>query len=188
MANDHPSTAAWHDSAIAQKYVNGEKATRPYAKILVEKSNLADVEDAYVLDLACGTGAVVQEIYDAVPKEKWDGLKVHGGDVSQPMLDYLKTRGEENGWVGLETGVVDGNVCIFLPFTSYIPSSQLSRRTFFFKKRIHKVQAIPFPDSTFTHALCTFGVFMMPKSLSELYRVTKPGGFVGVTSWARFQW
>jgi SAM-dependent methyltransferase len=130
MANDHPSTAAWHDSAIAQKYVNGEKATRPYAKILVEKSNLADAKDAYVLDLACGTGAVIQEIYDAVPREKWGKLKVHGGDVSQPMLDYLKTRGEGNGWVGLETGVVDGNVCILLPFASYIPSSQLSRRTF----------------------------------------------------------
>jgi SAM-dependent methyltransferase len=116
--NDHPSSAAWQKSNIAQKYLNAENATRLYASILVSKSNLANItseDETHVLDLACGTGATVQEIYDVVPKDKWNGLKVHGGDVSQPMLDYLAGRGRENGWSGLSTGVVDGNVRISFP-------------------------------------------------------------------------
>jgi ubiquinone/menaquinone biosynthesis C-methylase UbiE len=100
----------WQDDGVARKYLNAENATRPYAKILVDKSGLKDGEESYVLDLACGTGAVVQEIYDAVPREKWDGVRVYGGDVSQGMLDYLTSRGSSNGWTGLTTGVVDGNV------------------------------------------------------------------------------
>jgi ubiquinone/menaquinone biosynthesis C-methylase UbiE len=100
----------WQDDGVARKYLNAENATRPYAKILVDKSGLKDGEESYVLDLACGTGAVVQEIYDAVPKEKWDGVKVYGGDVSSGMVEYLQTRGKGNGWSGLTTGIVDGNV------------------------------------------------------------------------------
>jgi ubiquinone/menaquinone biosynthesis C-methylase UbiE len=45
-----------------------------------------------------------------------------------------------------------------------------------------------FSNDTFTHALCTFGIFIMSNGLAELHRVTKPGGFVGVSSWVRFQW
>jgi ubiquinone/menaquinone biosynthesis C-methylase UbiE len=49
-------------------------------------------------------------------------------------------------------------------------------------------QKMEFGDETFTHALCTFGIFIIPNGLAEMYRVTKPGGFVGVTSWVKFQW
>jgi ubiquinone/menaquinone biosynthesis C-methylase UbiE len=110
---DDLSSAAWQSSNIAQKYINAEKATRPYASILVSKSKLANItsrNETYVLDLACGTGAAVQEIYNAVPTDKWSVLKVYGGDVSQSMLDYLSRRGRKNGWSGLCTGIVDGNV------------------------------------------------------------------------------
>jgi ubiquinone/menaquinone biosynthesis C-methylase UbiE len=151
----------WHLDSIAEKYLNAENATRPFAKILVSKSNLSQLQDEkdkiHILDLACGTGAAVQEIYDAVPKPAWSKMSVYGGDVSAGMVEYLASRGEKNGWVGLETGVIDGN-------------------------------EIDFPNETFTHALCTFGVFIMPKSMGELYRVTKKGGWVGVTTWVRFQW
>lgn len=105
--------ALWQDPDVAKKYANGELATRPYGKIIVEKSGLAQTNsDAYIFDLATGTGAAVKELYDAVPKEKWGQLTVLGGDVSPGMLEYLKHRGKQEGWTGLETQVVDGNVSL----------------------------------------------------------------------------
>lgn len=102
------------DAKAAEIYKSAEKATRPFAKIIVQKSGVAQcVEsggEAHVLDFACGTGAVIQEVYNSVPKEKWGQLKVTGTDVSPAMLEYLGKRGEREGWVGLETKVVDGNV------------------------------------------------------------------------------
>jgi ubiquinone/menaquinone biosynthesis C-methylase UbiE len=108
------------DSDAARKYENAENATLPFAKILIEKSGLAgfDGEEAHILDLACGTGAVIKELYDAVPREKWGKMKVLGADVSPPMLEYLEKRGEKEGWVGLDTRVVDGSVSLLLPFPS----------------------------------------------------------------------
>jgi ubiquinone/menaquinone biosynthesis C-methylase UbiE len=98
----------------AQKYLNAENATRPYAKTVVERSGIAAYLDsgaeANVLDFACGTGVVVQELYDTVPKGKWGQLKVLGTDISPPMLEYLRARGENQEWTGLETKIVDGNV------------------------------------------------------------------------------
>lgn len=103
--------SAWHDPNIAARYINAENATRPYAKSLVAKAKLSDItEYVNIFDLATGTGAAVQEIYDAVPKELWGKVKVLGGDVSEIMLGYLKERGKNEGWEGLETAKVDGNV------------------------------------------------------------------------------
>jgi ubiquinone/menaquinone biosynthesis C-methylase UbiE len=102
---------------VAQKYKNAENATRPYAKTIIERSgivaHLNSGAEANVLDFACGTGVVVQELYDTIPKENWEQLKVLGTDISSPMLKFLKARGEKQGWMGLETKVVDGNVSSF---------------------------------------------------------------------------
>lgn len=101
----------WHESDIAAKYSRAESATRPYAEIMVQKAGIDKLEgEANVLDLACGSGAVTAAIYKALPKQKWDSVKVLGGDISQGMLDYLKARGKKEGWKGLETKIVDGTV------------------------------------------------------------------------------
>lgn len=113
---------AWLDSSIAEKYKRGEFATKPFADVLVQKSGLtkSEAEDGnYVLDIAAGTGAVEAAIYSALPKEKWDALKVLGTDISGPMLEYLKARAETEGWKGVETEIVDGNV-------SLLPSLSIS--------------------------------------------------------------
>ncbi|CAO2649701.1 Nn.00g009930.m01.CDS01 [Neocucurbitaria sp. VM-36] len=149
---------AWQKSDIAETYLNAENATRPYTKIVVEKSGIAQSNaDAYVFDLATGTGAAVKELYDAVPKEKWGQLKVLGGDVSSPMLEYLKKRGECEGWTGFDTQIVDGN-----NFT--------------------------LPPNTYTHIFVSFAIFVMPDVLPKLHALLKPGGFIGVTTWASLPW
>lgn len=103
--------AVFKDPDAAARYANAENATRPFCKILVEKSGLANVKkDVHVFDLATGTGAAIQELYDAVPKEQWEHLKVLGADSSPAMLEYLKARGEKSEWPGLKIEVMDGNV------------------------------------------------------------------------------
>jgi ubiquinone/menaquinone biosynthesis C-methylase UbiE len=104
-------------SDAAKKYENAENATLPFAKILIEKSGLANLDgEAHILDFACGIGAVIKALYDAVPLQKRKDLKVLGADVSPPMLDYLTARGEKEGWAGLTTMVVNGNVSFPLDF------------------------------------------------------------------------
>ena len=103
--------SGWQDDAIAEKYARAEGATKPYADMMVEKAQLADINsDISVLDLGCGTGAAAAAVYDGVPKEKWSNIKLLGGDISDPMLKYLSERGRKAGWTGLETQIVDGAV------------------------------------------------------------------------------
>jgi ubiquinone/menaquinone biosynthesis C-methylase UbiE len=111
--------SVWHDPATATAYANAENATRPSARVLVSKANLSAFPNPYIFDLATGTGAAVHEIYAAVPKEQWGKVKVLGGDVSEPMLAYLKAKGEAEGWSGLEVGVVDGKVRLLLPISYF---------------------------------------------------------------------
>jgi ubiquinone/menaquinone biosynthesis C-methylase UbiE len=101
----------WSDSSIAEKYLIAENATRPFAKDMVKSVGLDHLDgDAHVFDFACGTGALTKELYGLTPKEKWNNLKILGGDVSIPMLESLKESGEKEGWTGLKTEVVDANV------------------------------------------------------------------------------
>lgn len=100
------------EDSIAAKYARSEAATRPYADIFMEKSNIANTSsDIHVFDVGCGTGAVVAALYGAVPKEKWHHVSVLGGDVSDSMLDYLKDRAEKEGWTGVKTEIINGAVC-----------------------------------------------------------------------------
>lgn len=113
-----PVPSDFLNTNAAEQYKNAENASRPFAKVAVEKSGIAhrieSGEQIRVLDFACGTGAVIQEVYDSVPKEKWGQLQVTGTDFSPVMLEYLGKRGEREGWTGLETKIVDGNVSFLL--------------------------------------------------------------------------
>jgi ubiquinone/menaquinone biosynthesis C-methylase UbiE len=74
------------------------------------------------------------------------------------MLEYVEKRGKDNGWKGLETRIVNGDDM----------------------KNVEK--------ESFTHVLCTFGIFMLPNALRGMYGATKKGGFVGVTTWKSLAW
>lgn len=97
----------------AERYLPAEKGTGPFGKILVEKAGLAQIEqEATILDFATGTGVVVKEIYNAVPKDKWKHLNILGADSSPVMIDFLKTRAEKEGWTGVQVRLMDGTVCV----------------------------------------------------------------------------
>ncbi|KAF2727178.1 S-adenosyl-L-methionine-dependent methyltransferase, partial [Polyplosphaeria fusca] len=152
----------WDNAELVQQYARADRVTRPFGRVLVDNSGIAasvgQGKDVHAIDLATGTGAVIQGIYDAVPTEGWSGLKVTGTDVSQHMLDYLKGKGEREGWTGLQTQIADGN-------------------------------NLRLPAETYTHAFVSFGIFVMKDSaLPNIHAALKPGGFVGLTTWARLGW
>lgn len=37
---------------------------------------------------------------------------------------------------------------------------------------------------TYTHIFVSFAIFVIPNALPKLYELLKPGGFIGVTTWA----
>ncbi|KAF2013881.1 S-adenosyl-L-methionine-dependent methyltransferase [Aaosphaeria arxii CBS 175.79] len=152
---------AWSDPAIAQKYARAEKASGPFAEVMIQRSDIKNTpagQELNVLDLACGTGAVTKAMYDALPREQWDATKVLGADISEPMLSYLKERGEKEGWKGLETRVVDLNDTKLAP-------------------------------TTYTHLFLNFAVFLSPPTvLQDLSKLLRPNAFISVSTWLHMPW
>ncbi|KAF2644410.1 S-adenosyl-L-methionine-dependent methyltransferase [Massarina eburnea CBS 473.64] len=149
----------WSDPSTATKFAISERATAPFAKLMLQKTHLTHPEGKVnILDFACGTGAVTAAAYAAIPKENWGNVKILGTDVSQPMLDFLKFRGEKAGWSGLETKIVDG-------------------------------RDITLPKETHTHLFINFAVFALPPStVPACAALLQPGGRIGVSSWKYAGW
>lgn len=113
-----------------------------------------------IFDLACGTGAVEAEIYAAVQREQWGDLNVLAGDISQPMLDYLSSRGKEEGWSGLETRLVDGN-------------------------KLDELDG----SEAFAHVYVGFAMYVFPgETLGKLAHLVQHGGTLAVSTWAYLLW
>ncbi|KAF7324014.1 Methyltransf-25 domain-containing protein [Mycena kentingensis (nom. inval.)] len=86
-------------------------------------------------------------------------LKLVCGDLEEYMVESTKGRIAKNGW-NAEALVVDA-------------------------------QAISFPDNHFTHAVMNFGIQVIPDqalAVKETFRVLRPGGVLGITSWTAPGW
>ncbi|KIM84591.1 hypothetical protein PILCRDRAFT_818173 [Piloderma croceum F 1598] len=59
------------------------------------------------------------------------------------------------------------------------------------KAKVMDAQKTGFPDGSFIHVLTNFGVMLMPDPtavLNKCFRVLKPGGKYGVTTWTTAGW
>ncbi|KAK6534035.1 hypothetical protein TWF281_005374 [Arthrobotrys megalospora] len=57
--------------------------------------------------------------------------------------------------------------------------------------KIMDAQTLEFPDNTFSHVICAFGVFFCPDyeaGYREMYRVAAPGSVTVITSWKVVGW
>src|SRR5690242_906929 len=176
MATESPPTtrdsldasikSAWQQTAdVAERYKTSENATRPFAKIMIDVSNQLSPSTSVpvrVFDLACGTGAVEAELYAAHPREKWDELDILAGDISAPMLEYLSTRKNTEGWRGVRTQIVDGA----------------------------KLDAAETDIGTdYARIFVGFAIFVLPVgTLGKLATLIRPGGTLAITSWAHLPW
>jgi SAM-dependent methyltransferase len=168
--------AAWeNDPDVARRYAIAERATRPFARMMVEmsrelssssspaaKEGGKEEVEVDVFDLGCGTGAVEAEMYAALGEGEKERMRILAGDVSPPMLAYLASRAEQEGWGGVSTHTVDGT-------------------------RLTEVAVLE--GKTFDHVYVGFAVFMLPPSVpSQLAALVKPGGTLALTSWADLPW
>ncbi|KAK2046372.1 methyltransferase domain-containing protein [Colletotrichum somersetense] len=59
------------------------------------------------LDSACGAGPGAQELYKAVPRQVLEKSEILCGDESPMMIDLVKKRIKDEGWVGTQARVID---------------------------------------------------------------------------------
>ncbi len=113
---------------------------------MINKISLRD--DAKILDIASGSGDIAIGIINKF-KAKNTNLKIILSDINPHML--------ENG----RNKIIDANLLNFTDF------------------KIADAEALPFPDNSFDYVTVAFGtrnVTNITKSLTEIYRVLKPGG------------
>ncbi|MCJ1354103.1 MAG: hypothetical protein MMC33_004090 [Icmadophila ericetorum] len=109
--------------------------------------------DAVVLDNACGTGFVTDELLKAFPDSN---LKIHAVDVSEGMINIMKALVEQKGWEkNVEAKVMNGQQLEFPENTFDLSITNFG--IFFF----------PGPAA----------------GVKEIYRTLKPKGTAVVTCW-----
>lgn len=141
-----------------------EEVTGPPAGELIRQSGILRIQPTHpieVLDNACGGGILTSELLKAVAQTHGvDVKRAVAGDTDPRMLEYVRKRGERFGWSNVEIEQIDQ-------------------------------QSVAKPDGSYSHVFNNFGIFFCADeeaALSETYRILKPGGVAGFTSWKVIAW
>ena len=143
--------------------LTNEKVTGPPSQELLRLSGIANQEDVEVLDNATGAGILTDNLLGLAENSSTLSVKrVVAGDLDNSMLEFADSKAHSSPY-------------------NWDPVS------------IEKIdqQAIPHRDASFTHVFANFGIFFCQddaKSLAEAYRVLKPSGSAGFTTWKSIQW
>lgn len=140
-----------------------EKVTGPPSAEMLRLSEIQTESEVEVLDNATGAGILTDNLLGIA--EKTAGLtitRVVAGDLDDTMLASADDKAHKSpyNWDPVMIEKIDQ-------------------------------QSIPHPDASFTHVFSNFGIFFCQddaKALSEAYRVLKPSGIAGFTSWKTIQW
>jgi ubiquinone/menaquinone biosynthesis C-methylase UbiE len=140
--------------------LTNEKVTGPAAAELLRQSKIVEAHEVEILDNATGAGVLVDKLLDLTTTHPGFQVKrIVAGDIDDSMLVFAAIKQQE---VSRSSAWKDVNIA-----------------------KIDQM-AIPCDDNSFTHVFSNFGIFFCQhdsKALSEAYRVLKPGGIVGFTSW-----
>lgn len=79
------------------------------AQMGVNKDRTAPVQ---FLDSACGTGVVTQEVQGMLGRDVLEKSTFISADRSDTLVDLVKGRIEEEGWVNVQAKVLDAMVCL----------------------------------------------------------------------------
>ncbi len=135
-----------------------------HAERLLSEQRQAMLPADRVLDaLALGGGMVFADVgvgpgYFALPAALRTGATVYAVDVEPRMLERLRERVKTAGLSG-QFAFLEGDAC-----------------------------AVPLPDASVLRTLCSFvlhEVSDLSAAVSELARITKPGGIVGLAEWEK---
>lgn len=114
-----------------------------------------------VLDNACGGGVLTNELLKLESRGQIQLNRIVASDSDEKMLDYVRKRKEASQW------------------PSKVEVMHIDQ------------QEVPLPDDSFTHVFNNFGIFFCKddeKALTETYRILRPGGTAGFTSWKVIAW
>lgn len=109
----------WSDPQVASKYRGAEQITGVFAKFLLLQAGLPDAHASepkkppIVLDNACGTGVVSENLWEMLDEHAKEELQLLCGDISEGMVGHIKKKIEEKGWHGADARVLDAMVCTF---------------------------------------------------------------------------
>lgn len=135
---------------------------------MLRLSELAQESNAKILDIACVGGIITNEVLKTVSGHSNFQLdRIIAGDIDPQMLNFVTNR--QDAAIKAE------------------PTSNWSQVS---TEKMDQA-SLPSPDSSFTHVFNNFGIFFSPiedSVLSETYRVLKPSGKAGFTSWKSIAW
>lgn len=102
------------DPKIARNFKAMEPTVSPFARALILQAFHQDVDNIRkpltILDNACGTGIISEQLFDILGESTKKGMKLVCGDLSEVMVNYVKEKIEEKGWKNAEARVVDAMV------------------------------------------------------------------------------
>lgn len=122
------------DPKIARNFKAAEPTISPFARALILQAFQHDVDNIrkplVILDNACGTGLISEQLLDMLGESAEEGMKLVCGDLSEGMVNYVKEKIAEKGWKNAEAKVVDAMVCYscLMNKTTRETSSRLTMR------------------------------------------------------------
>ncbi|POR31693.1 hypothetical protein TPAR_08100 [Tolypocladium paradoxum] len=155
-----PPTSVEHFDASAAKYERSTgKCTRELARALLDLPQLQDLcsAEAVVLDNACGTAIVADEIINRCRQQNTSIPEIHAVDPAPNMVDLARAK----------LAALDAtHRCT----AAVMPGEKLA-----------------FGDAAFSHSITNLGILFFNDGAAgarELHRTLRPGGVAVVTSWA----
>ncbi|MCJ1446551.1 MAG: hypothetical protein MMC23_007056 [Stictis urceolatum] len=145
------NAASFHQIANNYERMTGG-ATRTIASELVKLSPPI-TGDSTILDNACGSGIMIEELYKAMPKGTHPTIKA--ADAAPSMIDLLKYKIKQEGWSNVEAVTSPGESLTY-PDDSFTHSFT-NHGLFFFKDA--------------------------DQGAAEIYRTLKPGGTAIISTW-----
>ncbi|KAK3708881.1 hypothetical protein LTR37_011211 [Vermiconidia calcicola] len=158
------SKAGLNTNPGAQRIVaTNEKVTGPPAAEMLRQSGIDQTpssESLELMDNACGGGILTSEFVKLAAEHDVPVKRILASDHDENMVSYTARRKEDSAWESVEVKQIDQ-------------------------------QSVPLPAGSFSHVFNNFGVFFCPNdeaALSETYRILKPNGTAGFTSWKTIAW
>lgn len=162
MADSKPTAISHFDSSAHSYEKSTGGCTRELARSILDLPELRDIysKDAVILDSACGTAIVTEELVLQAQKRSGTLGQIHAADPAPNMVEIARSK---IAALGLSEEQFNGKV---------MPGEKLD-----------------YPDNTFTHSITNLGILFYTDAAAgakEIYRTLKPGGVAVVTSWAYF--
>jgi ubiquinone/menaquinone biosynthesis C-methylase UbiE len=145
-----------------------ELVTEPPGLEMLRLSNISQHPSIEALDLGCGGGIITSQLLESTSNIK----RIIAGDIDDQMLAIVNSKRDSEIFHSNDNNTTNNS-------WSNVSIQKINQTT------------IPHPPSTFTHVFNNFAIFFLPDdtpALAETYRVLKPSGQAGFTSWKSIAW